>query len=111
MTAAAALLLGPITGPGGAGSVPVCNLIAEARVTLEGSMPARDWLDVVDLPPGIARVIAQAPDTLRVDARFDNAVARAAWARVSDAPFETICDAPALLARRRAAYQSEPALT
>ena len=111
VTAAAALLLGPITGQGGAGSVPVCNLIAEARVTLEGSMPARGWLDAVDLPPGIARVIAQTPDTLRVDARFDNAVARAAWARVSDAPFETICDAPALLARRRATYQSEPALT
>ncbi len=107
VTAAAALLLGPVTGPG----APVYNLIAQNRVSLQGSMPESDWLAAVDLPPGIARVIAQYPDTLRVDAAFDASAARAAWVRVSEAPFEAICDAPTLLARRRAAYQSEPALT
>ncbi|SDF02072.1 AMP-binding protein [Limimaricola pyoseonensis] len=109
VTAAAALLLGPVTGA----DAPVYNLIPDARVMPEAATPltARDWLATVDLPAGIARVVAEAPDTLTVDAGFETAAARAAWARVSDAPFAAICDAGALLARRRAAYQSEPALT
>jgi len=107
--AAAALLLGPVTAPG----APVMNLIPEAPLRPEASrrLAPADWLAAVDLPAGIARLIAEAPDTLRVDAHFDNDAARAAWARVSDRPFEAICDGAALLAARRAAYQSEPALT
>ncbi len=109
VTAAAAFLLGSITGP----EAPVYNLISDARVIPEGpkSLSAQDWLTAVDLVPGITRVITEFPDTLHADAAFDNDAARRAWARLSDAPFETISDAPALLARRRAAYQSEPALT
>ncbi|WP_334064471.1 AMP-binding protein [Limimaricola cinnabarinus] len=107
VTAAAALLLGPVTGP----DAPVYNLIAPARIAPNGAMPPRDWLEAVELPSGIAAVIAQHPDTLRADATFEAGAARAAWARISDAPFETISDPAALLARRRAAYQSEPALT
>ncbi len=109
VTAAAAFLLGSITGP----EAPVYNLISDARVIPEGpkSLSAQDWLAAVDLAPGIARVITEFPDTLHADAAFDNDAARRAWAKLSDAPFETISDAPALLARRRAAYQSEPALT
>ncbi len=107
--AAAVLLLGPVTAPG----APVMNLIPETPLRPEASrrLAPDAWREAVDLPAGIARLIAEAPDTLRVDARFDNDAARAAWARVSDCPFEAICDGAALLAARRAAYQSEPALT
>ncbi|PSK85812.1 acyl-CoA synthetase (AMP-forming)/AMP-acid ligase II [Limimaricola soesokkakensis] len=107
VTAAAAVLLGPVTGS----EVPIYNLVAETRVTHDGALPARDWVEAVDLPSGIARVIAETPETLRADATFDSAAARTAWAQVSEMPFEAISDAAALLARRRAAYQSEPALT
>jgi nucleoside-diphosphate-sugar epimerase/acyl carrier protein len=109
VTAAAAFLLGEITGP----DARIYNLMARARVTPEGpnSMSARDWLATVDLPPGIARVIAEFPETLHADAAFDTDAARAAWAHMSGAPFDTISDTQALLARRRATYQSDPALT
>lgn len=109
VTAAAAFLLAGITGP----DAPVYNLIAADRVTPDGPdvVPADDWLAVVDLPSGIARLIAEFPGILHASATFDTDAAGAAWARMTNAPFETIVDAPALLARRRAAYQSEPALT
>ncbi len=109
VTAAAAFLLGEITGP----DAPIYNLMAPDPVAPASpdAMSAPDWLAVANLPDGIARVIAEFPDTLHADASFDTDAARAAWARVSDAPFGTISDPATLLARRRAAYQSDPALT
>lgn len=108
VTATAAFLLGLVTGF----DASFYNLIA-GRVVPDapGSMDAADWLDTVELPPGIARIIAEFPETLYADAEFDTGAARSAWARMSDAPFDAICDARALLARRAAAYQGEPALT
>ena len=109
VTAAAAFLLGDIARP----DAPVYNLIAKDRVApaAKDAASVDDWLGAVDLPGGIARVIAEFPDTLHADARFDTDAARVAWAGLSDAPFETICDVTTLMARRRATYQSEPALT
>ena len=109
VTAAAAFLLGAITGP----DAPFYNLIADARVAPAGpdALAVAQWQDTVDLPPGIARVIADFPDTLRADADFVTDAARAAWTRVADAPYDTISDPPALLSRRATAYQSDPALT
>ncbi len=108
VTAAAAFLLGPISGP----DVPAYNLVA-GRVIPGGPalLSGAEWLAAVDLPPGIARVIAEFPETLHADAEFDTGAARAAWASLSDAPFDAICDARALLARRTGTYQGEPALT
>ena len=108
VTAAAAFLLGPIEGP----DARIYNLIS-GRVSPDtpGAMAVADWLSAVDLPPGIARVIAALSETLHADAEFDTDAARSAWARMSYAPYETISDARTLLARRAAAYQDEPALT
>ncbi|WP_138934432.1 AMP-binding protein [Roseovarius arcticus] len=108
VAAAAAFLLGPVTNAG----APIYNLMGDARIIPDGrsALPAAQWLDAATLPSGIAGVIADFPSTLIADARFDNAKARAAWAQVSDQPYETISDATALLSRRRRAYQSEPAL-
>ena len=108
VVAAAAFLLGPITEAG----APFYNLVA-GRVVPAAPAPLdpEGWLAAVDLPPGIARVIADVPNTLCADAAFETNRARAAWARLSDAPFETICDAGDLLARRGDAYQGEPAFT
>jgi hypothetical protein len=107
--AAAAFLLGDITAP----DARVYNLMARGRVAPEGAnfMAAQDWLATVDIPPGIARVIAEFPDTLHADAAFDTDAARAVWSQMSDAAFDTISDTDALLARRRASYQRDPALT
>jgi acyl-coenzyme A synthetase/AMP-(fatty) acid ligase/nucleoside-diphosphate-sugar epimerase/acyl carrier protein len=109
VTAAAAFLLGPITRT----DTLVYNLMADQRVTVpdETTLPAAKWLAAVDLPQGIARVIADFPDTLYADAGFDTNAARAAWAHILDTPFASISDAPKLLARRKTSYQSDPALT
>ncbi|MBF9042916.1 AMP-binding protein [Rhodobacterales bacterium HKCCE4037] len=107
--AAAAFLLAPVTGK----DAPIYNLVADARITPAGmtALSPDDWLRRVSLEPGIAAVIAEFPDTLLADARFDNAAARAAWARFNASPFAAISDANALLERRACGYQSEPALT
>lgn len=109
VTGVAAFLLGDIATE----IASIYNLIPDQRVTPEQPQPiaAQDWLDKVTLESGIARVIAEFPDTLRADGAFETAKARAAWARVSDQPFELLCDADTLLARRLEAYQGEPALT
>lgn len=108
VTAAAAFLLGPVTGP----EAPIYNLMADHRVTptSAASLPAREWLAKVEIAPGIANVIETFPDTLCADSTFQNAAARAAWAQVTDQPYEGICDAEALLLRRESDYQSDPAL-
>lgn len=109
VTAAAAFLLGEISGP----DTPVYNLMADEGVRITGAdvLPVAGWLAAVDLPSGITRVLAEFPDTLRADAVFETAAARAAWVRVTGQPYEAISDVDALLARRRAPYQSDPALT
>ena len=109
VTAVAAFLLGDITTP----VASIYNLIPDRRITpaQPQTIAAQDWLRKVTLDPGIASVIAEFPDTLRADAVFETVQARAAWARVNDEPFETLCDADTLLARRAEAYQGEPALT
>ena len=109
VTAIAAFLLGDITTP----IASIYNLIPDGRVMPTQPQPIapQDWLKKVTLDPGIAGVIAEFPDTLRADAVFETVQARAAWARVNDEPFETLCDADMLLARRAEAYQGEPALT
>ncbi|RJE79830.1 AMP-binding protein [Paracoccus sp. JM45] len=109
VTAAAAFLLGPITG----GETPVYNLMTGQHVTVpdEPALPVDQWLAAVNLPQGIARVIADFPDTLFADAGFDSHAAQAAWAHVSQLPFASLSDAPKLLARRKASYHKDPALT
>lgn len=108
VTAAAAFLLGPVSRP----DAPAYNLVAGRVIPgRPASLSEADWLAAVDLPPGISRVITEFPETLRADAEFDTDAARAAWAEVSDAPFDAICDARALLAQRVGTYQKEPALT
>jgi hypothetical protein len=104
----AAFLLGDIATP----TASIYNLIPDRRVmpAQPQPIPAQDWLGKVTPDPGIAGVIADFPDTLRADATFETVQARAAWARVSDRAFETLCDADTLLARRAKAYQGEPAL-
>jgi hypothetical protein len=74
------------------------------------ALSAKDWLAKVALEPGIAKVIADFPDTLRADATFVNIAARTTWERISSLPFEDISDSDALLTRRAGAYQSDPAL-
>lgn len=108
VTAAAAFLLGPVTGP----DAPIYNLMADVRIVPEdqNSLDVIDWLKVVELNPGIANVIANFPDTLRADATFINTVTRAAWAQMSERPYSSISDGDALLSRRTLAYQSAPAL-
>lgn len=107
--AAAAFLLGDVTQSGGA----IYNLMADTHIAPKDShaMAPDDWLAKAELPQGIAKVIAEFPDTLCANATFSNAAARAAWARISDEPFETISDADILLARRAQDYQRDPALT
>lgn len=109
VTAAAAFLIGPITAP----DAPIYNLMADAHIVPHGpaALAPSDWLSAVDLDPGIARVIADFPDTLCADATFENAAARAAWGRISTLPFDTISDGETLLARRARDYQRDPALT
>ncbi|WP_299364704.1 AMP-binding protein [uncultured Paracoccus sp.] len=108
VTAASAFLLGPITGL----EARFYNLIGGGVVAdHSGAMAVPDWLAAVDLSAGIARVIGTSPETMRADARFDTDAARSAWASLSNAPFESISDGGALLARRAADYQAEPALT
>lgn len=108
VTAAAAFLLGPVTGP----DAPIYNLMADARIMPEdpNALVAANWLARVKLDTGIAKVIADFPDTLCADASFENTAARAAWGRISDQPFETISDGDKLLARRAPDYQRDPAL-
>ncbi len=106
--AAAAFVLGPIV----AEHAPTYNLVAGSVVPdAPGAVDPAAWCASADLPPGIARVLAEHPDTLHADATFETAAARAAWARVSTRPFEAIGDPEALLACRAAAYQGEPALS
>lgn len=109
VTAAAKFLLGPVT----AANTPIYHLMADARILPDdtNALPVPDWLEAVTLTPGIASVLAEFPSTLLANAAFDNTAARAAWAKVSDQPYETISNAAALLSRRARAYQSEPALT
>ncbi len=109
VTAAASFLLGDITTP----DASIYNLIPDHRITLEMPQPVapQDWLAMTNLDPGIAGVIAEYPDTLCADAKFETAHAQAAWARVSDRPFGSLTDTETLLARRAQAYQGEPALT
>lgn len=109
VTAAAAFLLGPITAP----DAPIYNLMTQGHIAPKAPqpLPPKDWLSKVTLDPGIAKVISDFPDTLCADASFENTASRAAWTRISDRPFETISDEDALLARRAADHQSDPALT
>ncbi|EBA13666.1 AMP-binding protein [Roseobacter sp. CCS2] len=109
VTAAAAFLLGDVTAPGGA----IYNLMADTRILPQdpAALPTTQWLATAELPQGIAKVIAEFPDTLCANSDFENAAARAAWARVSDQPFDTISDADTLLARRARDYHKDPALT
>lgn len=106
--AAAAFLVGDIARPG----APIYNLIPDpiAPACLE-ARPFAEWRARAPLDPGIARVLAEYPDTLRADARFETARARAAWARISDRPFDSISDADTLLACRARPHQSAPAFT
>ena len=108
VTAAAAFLLGPIAAP----EAPIYNLMADARIAPKdaSALPATDWLAKVQLDPGIAKVIADFPDTLRADSIFENNAARAAWVQLSDRAFDTISDGDALLKRRASTYPSDPAL-
>ncbi|MCF3973975.1 AMP-binding protein [Paracoccus salsus] len=108
VTAAAAFLLGPVTAQG----APIYNLMADAHIAPKhpNALPPKEWLAKVTLDPGIAKVIADFPDTLRANSTFRNSAARAAWARISDHPFDTISDGDALLARRAHDYQRDPAL-
>lgn len=108
VTATAAFLLGPIAAP----DAPIYNLMADKRIVPNGpnALSSKDWLAKVTLEPGIAKVIADFPDTLHADAAFVNIAARTAWARVSSLPFGAISDGDALLTCRAGAYQSEPAL-
>jgi acyl-coenzyme A synthetase/AMP-(fatty) acid ligase/thioester reductase-like protein/acyl carrier protein len=108
VTAAAAFLLGPVTAP----DAPVYNLMADARIAPKdtAALAPNDWLAKVTLAPGIAKVIADFPDTLRADSTFENAAARLAWGRISKQPFDTISDGDTLLLRRARDYQSDPAL-
>ncbi len=107
--ATAAFLLGPIVSP----DTSIYNLMADTRIVPKDpdALAPQDWLERVSLAPGIAKVIADFPDTLRADSRFDNAAAQAAWARVSNRPFGSISDGETLLACRARDYQREPALT
>jgi acyl-coenzyme A synthetase/AMP-(fatty) acid ligase/thioester reductase-like protein/acyl carrier protein len=109
VTAAAAFLLGPITAPDG----PIYNLMADVRIApkCSNALAPTEWLAKVALDPGIAKVIADFPDTLCADATFENTAARAMWARISDQPFEIISGGDTLLAQRACDYQSDPALT
>ncbi|WP_299842496.1 AMP-binding protein [uncultured Paracoccus sp.] len=90
------------------------NLTADTPVT--GDVPgydrltADDWLKRVDLPEGLARLLTADPQTLRVDAIYETAAAKAAWRQAGLGPFGTLSDGAALLARRLS-YQGEPALT
>jgi nucleoside-diphosphate-sugar epimerase len=108
VTATAAFLLGPITAP----DAPIYNLMADKRIVPEdpNALSPKDWLAKVMLEPGIAKVIADFPDTLHADATFLNHAARTTWARISSLPFDAISNKDALLTRRAGDYQSEPAL-
>jgi acyl-coenzyme A synthetase/AMP-(fatty) acid ligase/nucleoside-diphosphate-sugar epimerase len=109
VTAAAAFLLGPVTEP----DAPIYNLMADARIAPQDPAPLapKDWLAKVTLDPGIAKVLADFPDTLRADSTFENSAARRAWGQISKQPFATISDGNTLLVRRARDYQSDPALT
>ncbi len=109
VTAAATFLLGPITAP----EAPIFNLMADSNITPTGPapLPTQAWLSEVTLDPGIARVVAEFPDTMRADSTFENTAARTAWERITGRPFKVICDGDALLERRAADYQSDPAFT
>jgi|GEM_PF-1355380 len=109
VTAAARFLLGPISGP----HAPVYNLMAGERVTVQGhpEVPLTEWLARVDLPQGIARVIADYPETLRADASFANNAAKAVWTQVWDGPFTSISDTAQLLDCRKVSARKDPALT
>lgn len=108
VTAAARFLLGPVTGPGGR----IYNLIAGTgmRLDMPSTVAATDWLDRVDLPAGIKKLILDFPDTLCADAKFEISAARSAWEKISDQPYDDISDAKGLLNRRARDYQRDPAL-
>ena len=109
VTAAAAFLLGPITGD----DAPIYNLMADHRVHAgaASALPVETWRASADLPSGIAGVIDEFPSTLKADAAFENTHAKAAWRTLSHAPYDTISDPEVLLIQRGCLYQSDPALT
>ena len=109
VTAAAAFLLGDITD----GNALIYNLMAPTSVIPESceGLPLSDWLNAVELAPGIDRLIRDFPETLQADAKFENQAARSAWQNMSSAAFESISNPSDLLNRRQKLYQSEPALT
>lgn len=109
VTTAAAFLLGPVTAP----DAPIYNLMADAHIVPDdtNALSAPEWLEAVDLDPGIAKLIANFPDTLCADATFINVATRDTWARIFDSPYDSISDGNALLKRRARDYQSDPALT
>ncbi|MFV0303592.1 MAG: SDR family oxidoreductase, partial [Paracoccus sp. (in: a-proteobacteria)] len=92
------------------------NLTADRPVAPDGDPAGYDrpqpeaWLAGAGLPEGLGKLISTDPQTLRVDARFTNAAARAAWQKAGLGPFDALCNGEALLASRLT-YQSEPALT
>jgi len=108
VTAAAAFLLGPVTGP----DAPIYNLMADSRIMPKdaNALAPSEWLANVTLAPGIAKVIAEFPETLCADAVFENSAARSAWGQISNQPFDQISSGDALLTRRARDYQSDPAL-
>lgn len=108
VTAAAAFLLGPVTGP----DAPIYNLMTDAPIVPQCTSPlsATEWLNAVTLSDGIANVIADFPDTLQADAIFTNTAARRLWRAISTIPYDAISDSDALLSRRRRDHQSDPAL-
>jgi nucleoside-diphosphate-sugar epimerase/acyl carrier protein len=108
VTAAAAFLLGAVTSP----NAPFYNLMTDEHIVPKsiGGLCTQDWLEAVELEPGIAKVISDFPDTLCANATFENCVTRATWARISNRPYCDISDADALLTRRAQNYQSDPAL-
>lgn len=104
---AASFLLGDITKR----EVPFYNLIPDRRVSPQDlqTVPAEEWLTSAGLETGIARLIADFPETLCADAQFDNTAARLAWEKLSDQPFEANTNTRALLEDRIGRYQGEPA--
>jgi acyl-coenzyme A synthetase/AMP-(fatty) acid ligase/thioester reductase-like protein/acyl carrier protein len=108
VTAAAAFLLGAVTSL----DAPIYNLMADEHISPKGTdtLAVQEWLEAVEIEPGITKVISDFPDTLCADATFENSFTRETWARISNRPYSDISNAEALLTRRTQDYQRDPAL-
>ncbi|MBU2957710.1 AMP-binding protein [Paracoccus sp. 1_MG-2023] len=112
VTAAARAL---VARPAGQGA-RYANLMADHPVCLpsEGGMPLDAWLQMAPLDDALRNLLRASPDTVRADARYDNAAARLLWDKLGGGDFSRLSDPRQLLARRLGrdmAYQSDPALT